>query len=126
MRAVGNMKMMKLLICLVLTALVSGCGAETRTVEVTDVTKSETIALKKDPGQGAIHSLTVKGKGRIDGNAEIVLILNGGPYRTERLSGRVDFRWGGDWYSDQAEIRYRPTSPTGGSLSLEYKFNDIE
>jgi len=120
------MKMIKLLICLCLTAFVSGCGSGTRTVDVKDVTKSETITLKKDQGQGAIYSITVKGEGKIDGNAEIALILNGGPYKTERLSGPVDFRWGGDWYSDRAEIIYTPISTTGGSLWLSYKFNDIK
>jgi hypothetical protein len=120
------MKMVKVVICLGLIALVSGCGAGTRTVDVTDVTMSETIILKKDPGQGIIHSLSVKGEGKIEGNAEISLILNGGPYKTEHLFGAVDFRWGGDWYSDQAEIRYRPMSPTGGSLRLKYKFNDLK
>lgn len=120
------MNMLKVLICVLLTALVSGCGTGTRTFDVPDVTKSETIILKKNPGQAAIYSLTVKGEGRIDGNAEIVLILNAEPYKTERLSGPVDFRWGGDWYSDQAEIRYRPMSTTAGSLRLKYQFNDLK
>jgi len=89
-----------------------------------DVIKSETIVLKKSAGQGAIHSLSVIGSGELHGDAEIILILNGGPYKTEKLSGKVDFRWGGDWYSDEAEIRYTPTSVTGGSLKLKYDFSD--
>ena len=116
--------MKKLILCLALAALVSGCGIGSHTHNVANVTKSETIILNKNPRQGLIHSLSITGHGKISGNAEIVLILNGGPYKIETLSGSVDFRWGGDWYSDQAEIRYTPTSVTGGSLRLKYKFND--
>ena len=104
--------------------LVAGCGIGGRTHDVADVTKPETIVLKKNAGQGAIHSFSVIGSGEMRGNAEITIILNGGPYKTEKLSGKVDFRWGGDWYSDQAEIRYTPTSVTGGSLKLKYEFNN--
>lgn len=103
-----------------------GCGVGTRTHNVSDITKSETIVLKKNPGQGPVYSLTVKGVGRIDGQAEILLILNTGPYKTEKLSGSVNFRWGGDWYSDTAEIRYAPSSVTGGVLRIKYKFNDLK
>ena len=114
--------MMRLLTCLIAATLATGCG--NRTHDVPDVTKPVTIILKKDPGQGPIHSLSVIGSGKIAGNAEIILILNGGPYKTESLTGSVNFRWGGDWYSDQAEIRYTPTSVTSGNLKLKYKFNN--
>ena len=115
--------MSKLVTCFAVTVLLSGCGG-TRTYDVVDVTKAETIVLKKASGQGPVHSLSVTGSGEIQGDAEISLILNGGQYKTEKMSGKVDFRWGGDWYSDHAEIRYTPTSVTGGSLKLNYEFND--
>lgn len=118
--------MLKILIYALLTILALGCETGTRTFDISDITKSETIILEKDPGQGTIYSLTVNGEGRIEGKAEIALILNGDPYKTERLSGTVDFQWGGDWYSDQAEIRYSPKSTTGGSLRLRYKFNGLK
>jgi hypothetical protein len=116
--------MKKLITCIAMVALVPGCGTGGRTHDLADVTKPETIVLKKSTGQGAIHSFTVIGSGQIHGDAEITLILNGGPYKTEKLSGKIDFRWGGDWYSDEAEIRYTPTSVTGGGLKLNYEFND--
>jgi hypothetical protein len=116
--------MKRLIALLIVTGLLAGCGPGMQRHDVADVTKAEVIVLKKAPQQGAVYSLTVVGHGKIDGNAEISLILNGGPYKTEKLSGKVDFRWGGDWYSDQAEIRYTPGTVGGGSLSLKYKFND--
>lgn len=115
--------MNKLIICFAVAILLSGCGGS-RTHDIVDVKKAEVIVLKKKPGQGPIHSLSVSGHGKIDGNAEISLILNSGPYKTEKLTGNVNFRWGGDWYSDQAEIRYNPGMVTGGNLRLTYKFNN--
>jgi hypothetical protein len=109
---------------LIATGLLAGCSIGTRSYEVTDVTKAEVITMKKKPEQDPVYSLSVVGYGRIDGNAEISLILNGSPYKTEKLSGRIYFRWGGDWYADQAEIRYTPGTVAGGSLNLKYKFND--
>ncbi len=116
--------MKKLITCFAMVALVAGCGIGGRTHDVADVKKPETILLQKSAGQGVIYSLSVIGSGEIHGNAEIILILNGGHYKTEKLSGKVEFRWGGDWYSDQAEIRYTPTSVTGGRLRLKYEFGD--
>lgn len=115
--------MKNLLSSLVLVTLVAGCG-DNKTYEVSDVTQPETIVLEKESKQGKIHSWSVVGDGKIDGDAEIVLMLNGEPYQTEKLSGAVDFQWSGDWYSDEAAIMYTPTSVTDGSLSLNYKFND--
>ena len=119
---VGNKKMKQILTFLIVAAIATGCN--TRTHHVADVTKADTIVLSKKPAQGLIHSLSVIGSGEIDGKGEIILTLNGKPYKTESLSGPVKFRWGGDWYSDDAEIRYTPTSVTGGDLKLRYGFND--
>jgi hypothetical protein len=115
--------MKTLCMCIAAASILAGCGIGYRHHDVADVKKTETILLAKRPSQGPIASLTVEGSGRIDGAAEIVLILNGGPYKTESLSGPVKFQWGGDWYADDAEIRYSPTSATGGTLRLRYRFN---
>lgn len=115
--------MKNLLSSLVFVTLVAGCGGN-RTYELGDATQPEIIVLEKESQQGEIHSWSVAGDGQIDGEAEIVLMLNGEPYQTEKLSGAVDFQWSGDWYADEAEIRYTPTSVTDGNLSLNYKFND--
>src|SRR5690554_2248240 len=81
-----GMIMKKVITCLAVAVLLSGCGG-TRTHDVADVTKAEVIVLKYTPGQGPFHSLSVTGFGEIQGDAEISLILNGDPYKTEKLSG---------------------------------------
>ncbi|MEM7553426.1 MAG: hypothetical protein AAF378_04885 [Cyanobacteria bacterium P01_A01_bin.84] len=101
-----------------------GCGSGKQTYEISDVTKESTITLRKNANQKNIHSITIMGKGYLDGDAEIVLILDNKPYKTERISGNVNFERGGDWYSDGAEIRYKPSSVKGGKLTLYYEFYD--
>ena len=113
----------KFVFCLVVAVLLSGCGGQ-RNLGVTDVTKAETVVLRKQAGQGPIHSIAITGHGEIQGNAEIALFLNGTPNKTASLSGLIDFRWEGDWYSDQAEIQYAPASVTRGRLGLKYEFRD--
>ena len=116
---------MKNLICVVAIAtLLSGCGQTYRTYTINDPTQDEIITLTKMPEQDGIYSWTVKFTGEIEGEATISVMLNEEPYLTEELSGEVDFQWSGDWYSDQAEILYTPTSVTDGTLSLEYRFYD--
>ena len=106
--------------------LLVGCGTGKQTYTIPDITKQSTITLRKLPSQGNIHSITVTGKGHIDGNAKIVLIVSGKPYKTESLSGDIDFKWGGDWYSDSATIEYKPTSIKSGYLNLRYNFDDLQ
>jgi hypothetical protein len=107
---------------LALVVILSGCNRDHRIYQISDVTQAETITLEKEPDQENIYSWLLTGSGTIDGTAEVVVMLNGEPYLTEQLSGNVDFQWAGDWYADQAEIRYIPTSVTGGNLSLSYQF----
>jgi len=109
--------------CLAAAFLLAGCGGRGSTYELADVTRPHTAILMKGPGQGHIHSLTVTGTGKIDGDATLILLMNGGAYKTERLSDAVSFKWDGDWYSNQAEIRYSPKSVKGGRLRLRYRFN---
>lgn len=74
-----------------------------------------------DPGK-PVFSLEIKGAGSIDGTAQIELMLNGKPYKSQNLEGRVSFTWAGDWYSPTAELRYRPATVRGGELQLRYSF----
>lgn len=109
-----------------LILMIGGCNQTlNQTYNVVDVTKPEIIIIAKQRSQGGIHSLRIAGVGQITGNATISLFLNGKPYKVEHLSESVDFYWGGDWYSDSAEIKYEPTSVKSGKLKINYQFYDI-
>jgi hypothetical protein len=113
-----------LLVLSLLAALVS-CGRYDHQVSVADVTKEEVIILKKEPGKGFVHTISIHGSGNIDGEARILWIVGGSP-QTESLKGKVNFTWSGDWFSDTAEIRYEPVNVSKGGLVIEYHFATIE
>ncbi len=64
----------------------------------------------------------MEARGKIDGEAEITLILNGQPYKTERVNGPVKFSWRVDWYSTEAVVRYTPLTAKKGTITLRYHF----
>jgi hypothetical protein len=115
------MKVLLYIFTITALALV-GCISSTREVRVKDVTKSETIILKKRFTQDSISGLRVVGSGSIDGKAEVHLMLNGAVSKKEEVSGSVSFEWDGDWYADQAEVRYVPGTATSGTVTLKYQF----
>ncbi len=118
------MAQLKLLVFIILIAFLNGCCAPSRIHEIPDVTRGDTIILRKTPDQGHIQGVSIRGRGYIEGTAEISWVSNGNPYKTEVLSGNVSFLWGGDWYSDEVEIKYLPASATAGRLQLKYSFGD--
>jgi hypothetical protein len=91
---------------------------------VRDVRKPETIVLKKGTRQGNIVSIRIHCHGEIIGNATICLMSGDHAYRTEKVSGAVNFTWGGEWYTDSAEIRYEPRDVRSGQLYITYDFSD--
>ena len=115
---------MRVIAFLPLILLIYGCGFLNQTYEVKDVTKKETIKLKKAPGEGNIHTLSISVSGNIDGTAEISLILKGKPYKSEAISGAFNFKWNGDWYSNEAVVLYSPNTVSKGTMTLRYKFHD--
>ena len=92
-------------------------------VSVSDVRQPETIVLDRETGYDNVRWLTVRGAGFLNGEATISLVVDGQPYRVEPLKGEIDFEWGGDWYSETAEIRYEPGEVRSGTVSLHYKFH---
>jgi hypothetical protein len=102
--------------------LLAGCGPSVREVSVKDVSKNETIILKKNLSQGSVSSVQITGIGSVVGKAEVQLILDGVVYKSEGVTDSVKFELGGDWYSDAAEVRYVSGTVTSGSLTLKYQF----
>lgn len=107
----------------VLLLPLAACVDYNRSVKVVDVRREEVVILKNTYRTDHVHGINIRGSGNIDGEASISLILNGELYRTEILKGKVRFNWGGDWYSDKAEIRYTPKNVNSGELIIEYKFS---
>ncbi len=118
----AQLRFAALLLCLI--PLGAACSRTEGQVEVADVTKAETMVLRKHPEQGAIHGITLAAAGSIRGEAELQLILNGSVYQKEAISGPVRIAFQGDWYADEAELRYVPRQVSGGSLLIDYAFHD--
>jgi len=103
--------------------LLYACTSYDQSTRIADVQKEEVLVLKHKYKSHHVYGISIRGTGSVDGEANISLILNGEPYKTEKLKGKVHFEWGGDWYSDTAEIRYKPVNVKSGELAIEYKFS---
>jgi hypothetical protein len=115
---------MRLIFIIALCISLLGCGKPSQSAHVSDPTRPETILLTKQAGQDAIHNIDIRTRGSIVRSARIQLILNGGIYKEEVVNGKFNFTWGGDWYADDAEVRYIPDGVTSGSVSFNYTFHD--
>jgi len=70
------------------------------------------------------YGLLIMGKGYLNGQARIALLLDGKVYQTETLSGNVKFQWRKQWQNNRAIIRYQPLSVTDGNLKFSVTFLD--
>jgi hypothetical protein len=91
-------------------------------ISIADAGKPAELTLVAKHHASSVASLHVEGRGQIDGEGEITLLLNGQPYKTEKLKGRVHFSWRMDWYAPEAIVRYQPLTARDGSITLRYHF----
>lgn len=110
---------------LLLLLFVAACAGYDQSISVADVRKAETVILESTGKPGKVHAIGIRGSGEIEGEATVMLMLDGKPYKTETLNGPVRFKWGGDWYSNSAEIRYEPGNVSSGKLVIEYRFSTL-
>jgi len=108
-----------------LTLLSTSCTKYDQRLEIKYPNKPQVIILQKKTDQKIIVSMGIHCYGKLDGEAQLVLMLNGAPYKTEKLNGKVNFKWGGDWYSDSMELKYQPSNITSGQLVIDYAFFDL-
>ena len=113
---------MKNIIVTLSMILLASCTKYDQKYIVHNTSKPQTIILKNREGIN-VTSISIKGYGHIDGNAQIILMLNGKPYKSENISGNIKFKWSSDWYSNDATIIYTPQNVTTGNLIIEYNFN---
>ena len=119
-------KFLHILLAVHLTLLVVSCTKYDQQIEITDLNKPQTIVLQKKPHQKDIVSMSLRVNGKIDGEAQLSLMLNGNPYKTEMIKGKINIKWGGDWYADSMELIYEPHQTIkDGRIKIEYVFNAI-
>src|SRR5262249_40039552 len=92
-------------------------------VVVRDLQRPQTITLTKCADQGTILGIWMGCVGWTEGEATISWMEGDEPYRTEKVKGNVRFAWGGEWYTDVAEIRYQPATVQSGHLVIRYRFS---
>ena len=62
--------------------------------------------------------LSVRITGDINGTAEVSVAH----YPVERLSGKVDWMCGGDFFTNECLMEYKALGPVSGTLTVHYKF----
>ncbi len=123
MRDTAARRVLFRLVSLTACAIGASCSPSGQVVSIADLTQESIVQVVSPSTTKHVTSLRIRGKGSIDGAAEIELLLNGRSYRSERLNGPVSFTWDQDWYSPSAEVKYRPLGAKGGTLKLEYRFS---
>jgi hypothetical protein len=91
-------------------------------VHIADGSKPADLQLISRHHLDKVTTLHVEGRGNIDGEGEFTLLLNGQPYKTERVKGQVNFTWRVDWHTTEAVVRYTPLTARSGSITLRYHF----
>ena len=114
-----------ILLIIQLALINTSCVKYDQRLEITDLKKSQVLILQKKPNQKNVYSTSIHCYGKLEGEAQLALMLNGAPYKTEYMKGKVNFTWGGDWYSDSMELRYQPSNITSGQLIIDYTFADL-
>ena len=115
---------MKKLIYIFLFLIITSCTQYDAEVNITDVTKPQTIILKNNK-KGNVYAFEVHVSGFIQGDAEITLMLNKKPYKTKKISNEVSFKFSGDWYTNETTIIYKSSNVSGGNLQIEYYFETM-
>ena len=95
------------------------------TTQIKNVSKQEVIVIHKRRDQGNVQGIKIRILGKIAGTATIQLLLNSGTYKKEEIKDKVNFFWEGDWYQDDAEIRYIPDTVATGDVTVNYEFLEL-
>jgi hypothetical protein len=89
-----------------------------------NLTKSHTFTLTSKCGEQVV-AIEIDGYGNSEGSSAIHLILNSEEYKSKFLDGKFKFSWSGDWYSDEAIVRYVANSASTTNLTLDYRMKCI-
>jgi|GEM_PF-1151236 hypothetical protein len=112
----------KLYVVLATMVLGVSCSKYDDELRIQEVAKTQLITIRKHLNTGFVYSISIQGSGTLVGMAKISLMEGDILRNKEDLSGDISFHWGGDWYSDTAEIVYEPSGVPSGELVLKYIF----
>ena len=118
-------KLFLILLVIQFVLILASCTRYDQRVEITDVKKPQVLILKKKADQKDIVSMNFHCYGKLEGEAKLILMHTGAPYRTEQIKGNVNYKLSGDWYADSMEVSYQPYNVTSGHLTIKYTFSDI-
>jgi hypothetical protein len=110
------------LAAVVLATTIVALWIQPASAHISDSSKPAEFKLLPKHPLDKVTALHVEGRGKIDGEGEFTLLLNGQPYKTERVKGPVKFTWRMDWYAPEAVVRYTPLTAKSGSITLRYHF----
>jgi hypothetical protein len=119
------MKLRPIIIVLALVIVVAAAvtwWVQPVAVTIEDASKPIELTLVSGHNANKVVALHVEGRGKVDGEAEISLMLDGRAYRTEHLNGPVHLTWRVDWYQPGAVVSYAPLTAKSGTITLRYHF----
>lgn len=109
-------------VCFILFGLfLSSCGFVSDEY-VLDLSTSTSFTLsskdEKFPSSFRFHA-----KGYSSAGGVLELLLDGVVYKSQRITEKVEFEWGGDWYHPDMEFIYRLEKKGNGTLKIKYKIS---
>ena len=92
-----------------------------QTYKLRNLNAKQYIYLNKKETQKNVVGYKIIFKGYIDGKAKIVIYNEDKIYNEKIISDKIEFNWGGDWYSDTIKLQYIPLSKIKkGKIEISY------
>lgn len=87
---------------------------------VLDLSTSATFILGVSDTK-TVSEFRFHAQGHSSANGVLELLLDDKVYKTQVITGDVDFKWTGDWYHPNMKIVYRVEQAGTGTLKIKYK-----
>ena len=110
---------MKLLVIIICSIWLSSCDYSDEEY-VLDLSKTSTFVLNAVNTE-PVSEFRLHAKGSSSAEGVLELLLEDTIYKTQKISGNVNFKWGGDWYHPNMKLIYRIQKNGKGTLKIKYK-----
>lgn len=111
---------MKLFSLSLVFILLAGCGHSFFDDEyVLDLSKPSTFILHAD--SKSVSEFRFRAQGTSSAEGVLELYLDDTVYKTQKISGKTQFNWAGDWYHPNMKLVYKVTKRGKGTLEIKYK-----